>query len=155
MPLRMPWHPPIPHLTHLRAFSHSAPVHRDLGAKYRYRPPPPDTYLTASTIPVTSSIQAVPPPSSVDAAVEKIEGEPVGGRKAVVLPVMQPLHQEEVKVPKERGTEMVVAGVVVPPKPSPPESDGMFALFFSSRSPWLIVWYRMLHVRLRRMFPPS
>ncbi|KAI5449573.1 hypothetical protein NCC49_004566 [Naganishia albida] len=123
MPLRIPWRPLITRLTHLRVFSTTASIDRDLTAKYRYRPPPPDTYLTTSTTPVSSSIQDVPPPSQDDWAEGKTEGAPVGGRKATVLPVMQPLHPEVVKVPMQRGTEMTVAGVVVPPKPSPPESD--------------------------------
>jgi hypothetical protein len=43
----------------------------------------------------------------------------------VVLPVMLPLHHEDVKpVSEGRSREIKVAGVVVPPKPSPPESDG-------------------------------
>ncbi|KAJ9109985.1 hypothetical protein QFC20_003185 [Naganishia adeliensis] len=124
MPIRIPWRTfSISHLAHLRTFSTARPLSRDLTAKYRYRPRPPDTYLTSSTTPVTSSIQAVPPPSD-DAVVEKVEGEPVGARKATVLPVMMPLHQEDVKpVPDKRSKELRVAGVVLPPKPSPPESD--------------------------------
>lgn len=150
MPLRIPWRPFSPHLIYLRALSTTAPAHRDLGAKYRYRPPP-ETYLTSSTTPVSSSIQAVPPPSQDNEVLVKTEGAPVGGRKATVLPVMQPLHHEAVpEKRKERGTEMTVAEVVIPPKPSPPESDGMFALCFYSKSPWLIVRHRVLHVRLRR-----
>jgi hypothetical protein len=117
----------------LAAFSTSSTSHRDLTAKYRYRPPTPseklEEYVTASTTPVTSSIQAVPPPAETSPSnLEKAHDTPFVGRKVTPLPAMQPLHQEEPKKVKPRAEELRVAGVVVPPKPSPPESDGKYTI---------------------------
>lgn len=132
------------------AFSTHAPPQRDLDAKYRYRPPPPpQEYLTSSTVPVTGSIQAVPPPDEDETPVKDV---PFVGRKATPLPVMMPLHPAA-SGPSKRATEIRVAGVVVPPKPSPPESDGRFALWFPCRADVRVGMGRMLHVRLRGTSP--
>jgi hypothetical protein len=142
---------PIRHLAkfpHFRSFSASVRWNRDLNAKYRYRPPPPrrsskseeeGEYVTASTVPVFSSIQAVPPPSATTSSestpsminLAQTSEAPFVGRKATTLPAMKPLHPEPPPAEeKERSREIKVMGIVVPPKPTPPESDGM-SFFFS------------------------
>ncbi|KAJ9099296.1 hypothetical protein QFC21_004177 [Naganishia friedmannii] len=96
----------------LAAFTTSSRCGRDLHAKYRYRPPTrvqeqQEEYLTASTIPVTSSIQAVPPPTeSSTPNQEKLHDEPFVGRKATPLPAMQPLHHEQPKEVRPRAEEI-------------------------------------------------
>lgn len=117
----------------LAAFSTNSRCHRDLIAKYRYRPPArveeAEEYLTASTVPVTSSIQAVPSSAELSTSTwEKVNDVPFTGRKATPLPAMEPLHHEQSKEVKPQAEEIHVAGVIVPPKPSPPESDGEFSI---------------------------
>jgi hypothetical protein len=91
-------------------------------AKYR-RPvlPADNTYETASTIPAAASFQDVPPPSD----------ETKGVRKAIPIPAM--VTMEEIKDTsteadgkgEEKEKEIIVQGVVIPPKPRPPKDDGM------------------------------
>lgn len=101
----------------IRAIRTSASVarSRDVMAKYR-RPPPPPTFETASTAPAAASFQDVPPPSSTSDHV----------RKAVPIPAMIPTPEVEPRQPiKETDKEMIVQGVVIPAKPTPPKDDGM------------------------------
>ncbi|KAJ9104130.1 hypothetical protein QFC19_004114 [Naganishia cerealis] len=126
---------------------------RYLDAKYRYHPPPiplDQEYMTTSTIPVTSSLQAVPPPSASSSSaslthygkssqdtkgssmhLERTENAPFAGRKATPLPAMQPLHevvkenQQQEQSAQGRKEVMSIQGVAVPPKPVPPASDAL------------------------------
>jgi len=82
-------------------------------AKYRR---PIQTFDTISTIPAAASLQAVPPPST----------STNGVRKAVPIPAMiTPTSEVEKVGVKEGDKEMIVQGVVIPPKPVPPKDDGM------------------------------
>jgi hypothetical protein len=82
-------------------------------AKYR-RPIFPSTFETASTIPAAASFQEIPPPST------KTEGI----RKAIPIPAMAPVEPDIIVKPKEKGKEITVQGIVIPPKPVPPKDDG-------------------------------
>lgn len=95
-------------------------------AKYRRPPPslPAGQFETASTVPAGSSIQEVPAPDS------RPDNE--GVRRAVALPAMQPVGgdgdgdgESAIKGKEPKGeVEMIVEGVVVPPKPRPPNDEG-------------------------------
>lgn len=109
----------------IRAIRTSASVarSRDVMAKYR-RPPPLPTFETASTVPAAASFQDVPPPTTTIHHV----------RKAVPIPAMIPTPENEPQQQtKEMDKEMIVQGVVIPAKPTPPKDDGMSTyLFFPS-----------------------
>lgn len=98
-------------------------------AKYR-RPvlPADNTYETASTIPAAASFQDVPPPSE----------ETKGVRKAIPIPAMVTMDEikDTSREAKEKGgekeKEIIVQGVVIPPKPRPPKDDGTFTGSFPS-----------------------
>ena len=88
---------------------------RDVMAKYRR---PIQTFDTISTIPAASSFQTIPPPSTSKGGI----------RKATPIPAMAtPDPDMEVKEKKEvedKDKEMIVQGIVIPPKPVPPKDDG-------------------------------
>lgn len=85
-------------------------------AKYRR---PIRTFDTISTIPAASSFQTVPPPTA----------SKDGIRKAIPIPAMATPTSEVVKSEKDKvedkDKEMIVQGIVIPPKPVPPKDDGM------------------------------
>jgi len=89
-------------------------------AKYRR---PIQTFDTISTIPAASSFQTIPPPTA----------SKDGIRKAIPIPAMA-TPTLDVKVTKneveDKDKEMIVQGIVIPPKPVPPKDDGMFPLIF-------------------------
>jgi hypothetical protein len=94
---------------------------RDVMAKYRRPPPLSNTFETTSTVPAAASFQDVPPPSTT----------PDHVRKAVPIPAMIPTPSTEPQQPvKEMDKEMIVQGVVIPPKPVPPKDDGTSPLLF-------------------------
>lgn len=82
-------------------------------AKYRR---PIQTFDTISTIPAASSFQTVPPPTS----------SKDGIRKAIPIPAMATpdsgveMTKNEVE---DKDKEMIVQGIVIPPKPVPPKDD--------------------------------
>ena len=89
---------------------------RDVMAKYRR---PIQTFDTISTIPAASSFQTVPPPTA----------SKDGVRKAIPIPAMAtPTSDTELNAMEkveEKDKEMIVQGIVIPPKPVPPKDDGM------------------------------
>ena len=105
-------------LNTIRTIGTSASVarSRDVMAKYR-RPLPLPTFETASTVPAAASFQDVPAPNTTAGHV----------RKAVPIPAMIPTPPTEPHRPTtETDKEMIVQGVVIPAKPTPPKDDGTF-----------------------------
>lgn len=82
-------------------------------AKYRRPIPTIQTFETISTIPAATSFQTIPPASE-------------GVRKAIPIPAMITPQVELVPEVKDKDKEMIVQGVVIPPKPVPPKDDGTF-----------------------------
>jgi hypothetical protein len=112
---------------------------RDVMAKYRR---PIQTFDTISTIPAASSFQTVPPPTS----------SKDGIRKAIPIPAMAtPDLDMEVKEKKEvedKDKEMIVQGIIIPPKPVPPKDDGTSPPCFISA---IDTNDRMLYEQLREL----
>lgn len=115
---------------------------RDVMAKYR-RPLPPalPAFETTSTVPAAASFQDVPPP---DTRVES-------SRKAIPIPPMRPMVEAwEVQPPREeKDKEMIVLGIVIPPKPRPPKDDGKSTSFGVKSHQKLMD--RVLHEQLRQL----
>jgi hypothetical protein len=84
-------------------------------AKYRR---PIQTFDTISTIPAASSFQTIPPPST----------SKDGIRKATPIPAMATpdpdMEVKEKKKVEDKDKEMIVQGIVIPPRPVPPKDDG-------------------------------
>jgi len=83
-------------------------------AKYRR---PIQTFDTISTIPAALSFQTIPPPTAAKDGI----------RKAIPIPAMvTPTSDVDVTKDKveDKDKEMIVQGVVIPPKPVPPKDDG-------------------------------
>jgi hypothetical protein len=90
---------------------------RDVMAKYRR---PIQTFDTISTIPAASSFQTVPPPTS----------SKDGIRKAIPIPAMatpDPGVEMAKNEVENKDKEMIVQGIVIPPRPVPPKDDGTSA----------------------------
>jgi hypothetical protein len=86
-------------------------------AKYRR---PIQTFDTISTIPAASSFQTVPPPTS----------SKDGIRKAIPIPAMatpDPGVEMAKNEVENKDKEMIVQGIVIPPRPVPPKDDGTSA----------------------------
>jgi hypothetical protein len=111
---------------------------RDVMAKYRR---PIQTFDTISTIPAASSFQTVPPPTS----------SKDGIRKAIPIPAMAtPTSDAEVtkREVEDKDKEMIVQGIVIPPKPVPPKDDGTSPPCFISG---IDTNGRMLYEQLRQL----